>query len=374
MPKKGEHIYKRKDGRWEGRYRCGVDDNGKTFYRSVYGKSCSEVREKLSERTDTGRDESTKKKNDLLFRDAVALWKKTNKTRFKGATEMKYDFLLATHILPELGNCKLCDFGTVLLADFMNKKLQSGRIDRKGGLSPSYVRTIMLIVKEVIATAVNEDLCPPVKSNIRNPSPSKKELSVLTARSQAQLEQVLISQPNGTNIGILLSLYTGLRISEVCALKWSDIDLQNNILHVRSTVARVKDSENGHATRLVIDTPKTKSSRRDIPIAKHLSEMLRSLFEKRRSEYVISENEGFVSPRTFEYRFHRVVEKSGLRQFNYHTLRHTFATRCVELGVDVKTLSEILGHANVSVTLNTYVHSSMERKREQLEKLTNLSA
>ena len=134
-------------------------------------------------------------------------------------------------------------------------------------------------------------------------------------------------------------------------------------------MARVRGTDGGTATRLIIDPPKTKSSLRDIPLSRQLMAVLLPLYEKRRSEYVISDKSGFVSPRTYEYRFHRVLDRCGLPSINYHALRHTFATRCIELGVDVKTLSEILGHANVSTTLNTYVHSSMERKREQLEKL-----
>ena len=138
-------------------------------------------------------------------------------------------------------------------------------------------------------------------------------------------------------MGILLSLNTGLRIGEICALKWSDIDFQKAILKVNSTVSRVKsDDENSSKSKLIIDTPET----------------------------------SFVSPRTFEYRFHTVLEKCRISPFNYHVLRHTFATRCIEGGVDIKSLSEILGHANVSVTLNTYVHSSIERKRELLEKIS----
>ena len=168
----------------------------------------------------------------------------------------------------------------------------------------------------------------------------------------------------------MISLNTGLRLSEICALKWSDIDFENAILHVRTTVARVRNTGEGSKTKLIIDRPKTKSSFRDIPISSYLMKMLVSLYEKRKSEYVVSDQEGFISPRTYSYRFHKVLEKYNVKQVNYHALRHTFATRCIEHGVDVKTLSEILGHSNASITLNTYVHSSMERKREQLEKLT----
>lgn len=374
MPKKGEHIYKRKDGRWEGRYRKGTDKNGKAVYRSVYGKSYSDVRKKLSVCKESREPIEPAIRKAPLFRDAVSLWQKTNINRFKGATEMKYDNLIDKHILPVLGSYKLLEINAFLLADFMNNKLQNGRIDRKGGLSPSYVRTIMLIVFEIIDFAVGEDMCPPIKTKIRKPSIEKNELDVLDVSSQARLEKHLISKPEETNIGILISLNTGLRIGEICALKWTDIDFKRAILHVRSTVTRVKSTDSSKHTKLIIDRPKTKSSVRDIPISGTLMQILILLYENHKSEYVISEKAGFVSPRTFEYRFHKVLNECQMPPINYHVLRHTFATRCVEFGVDVKTLSEILGHSNVSITLNTYVHSSMERKREQLEKLANVSA
>lgn len=374
MPKKGEHIYKRKDGRWEGRYRKGTDKNGKAVYRSVYGKSYSDVRKKLSVCKESRELIEPAIRKAPLFRDAVSLWQKTNINRFKGATEMKYDNLIDKHILPVLGSYKLIEINAFLLADFMNNKLQNGRIDRKGGLSPSYVRTIMLIVFEIIDFAVGEDMCPPIKTKIRKPTIQKNEPDVLDVSSQARLEKHLILKPEETNIGILISLNTGLRIGEICALKWTDIDFKRAILHVRSTVTRVKSTDGSKHTKLIIDRPKTKSSVRDIPISGTLMQILILLYENRKSEYVISEKAGFVSPRTFEYRFHKVLNECQMPPINYHALRHTFATRCVELGVDVKTLSEILGHSNVSITLNTYVHSSMERKREQLEKLANVSA
>lgn len=374
MSKRGERIYKRKDGRWEGRYRNGTDKNGKAVYRSVYGKSYSDVKKKLSAHNEQNTVLSPTPIKVAMFRDAVLLWQKTNLNRYKGATEMKYDNLIEHHILPLLGECKLSEINSVLLADFMNNKLQSGRIDSTGGLSPSYVRSIMLIVLEVIDFAVKEELCAPIKTKIRKPAIQKKELEILDVSTQARLENQLVKNLNTTSAGILISLNTGLRIGEVCALKWSNIDFDKAILHVRSTVARIKNTDDSKSTKLIIDTPKTKSSIRDIPISNKVMNVLKALHENSKSEYVVSEKAGFVSPRTYEYRFHKVLDECQIQPINYHALRHTFATRCIELGVDVKTLSEILGHSNVSVILNTYVHSSMERKREQLEKLSSLSA
>ena len=174
-----------------------------------------------------------------------------------------------------------------------------------------------------------------------------------------------------TCVGIMLSLYTGMRIGEVCALTWDDVDLQELTIQIRHTVARIRADQTGRGekTQLIIDTPKTSASRRDVPI----SSLLRTLLEQVRpasgAGYVLSGNEAFVSPRTFSSRYHSVLRSAGIPSFNFHILRHTFATRCIEAGMDAKTLSEILGHASVSITLHTYVHSSMDTKRFHLEKI-----
>lgn len=301
----------------------------------------------------------------MTFQAAATLWHRTNVARYKGATAVKYENLLRSHILPELGARQLEEINTLLLADFMNAKLHCGRLDHSGGLSSSYVRSMMLLVLDIMEFAAAEGLCPPVKTTLQTPAANRREVVILDTDALRRLETYLLAKPDITGTGILISLHTGLRISEVCALRWEDIDFRKAVLHVRSTVARVRGSDGGTATRLIIDTPKTKSSLRDIPLSRQLMAVLLPLYEKRRSEYVISDKSGFVSPRTYEYRFHRVLDRCGLPSINYHALRHTFATRCIELGVDVKTLSEILGHANVSTTLNTYVHSSIILKCTQ---------
>ena len=233
----------------------------------------------------------------------------------------------------------------------------------------------MSVTLSILQFAVNEGLCQPLNINLQKPSIDKRELEVLSVFDQNRLESALLNNINETKLGILISLNTGLRIGEVCALSWNDIDFENQIFHIRSTVARVKsDDERNGTTKLIIDKPKTKSSLRDIPIPSKLIPILVFMKQRATGIYVVSNNNCFISPRTYEYRYHKILDDCNIPSVNYHTLRHTFATRCIEVGVDVKTLSEILGHANVSITLNTYVHSSMELKRQQLEKLSILSA
>ena len=373
MPKKGLNIHKRKDGRWEGRLEVGRKPNGTIKYRSVYGKTCSEVKEKIKYYNATTFPDSPCKAKALTFGDVVKVWLENSRIKNKGGTINKYQNLIDSHIVPCLGTTPINEITAFTVNSFLQEKLEHGRLDGSGGLSPSYVRSIMIVVKSTLNFAVDEGICPKLKSPILKPAIPKNEVEVLSHSDQKKLENVIACSDDPTNIGILVSLHTGLRIGEICALSWDDIDFEQQLIKVRHTVARVRCVDHSDAsTKLIIDLPKTQASVREIPISETLSEMLKRRMSTSSSSYVVSDSSGFVSPRTFDYRYHKAIEAAGITNVNYHVLRHTFATRCIEAGVDIKSLSEILGHANVSVTLNTYVHSSLEMKRAQLQKLFSL--
>lgn len=375
MAKRGENIHKRKDGRWEGRIIIDRDTTGKAIYKSIYGKSYSEVKQKLVnkiKKQELTNDLNTESYREYLFKDVLILWLKNNRIKFKGATENKYQYLIDTHIIPALGDIKLSKISAITVNNFLENKLLNGRIDKNGGLSNSYVKTMMQIITSTLNFAAEENMCKPLSSRIIKPKTEIRSIKILTPYEQKKLEQELIIDMDCTKLGILISLYAGLRIGEICALKWENIDLNNQVICIRSTIARVLDDSK--KSILIIDKPKTKSSTRDIPIASLLLPYLYEMNKKRSSDFVVSDRSDFISPRTYEYRYHKILKKSGLPPINYHALRHSFATRCIEVGVDVKSLSEMLGHSNVSITLNTYVHSSMDLKRSQIEKLSTLSA
>lgn len=376
MSKRGDNIHKRKDGRWEGRYKKGRKPDGSIMYGSIYAKSYREVKTRLSEIAKETPQQNIPRSSEKTFGEVLELWMENNRIRLKGGTINKYRNLMDAQIMPELGAMKVTDITSTVINNFLTQKLQSGRIDKSGGLSASYVRSIMLVVNSALKFAVAEQMCLPLKTPIFKPSNPKKEITVLSIGEQKKFETHLCSELNPTKAGVYISLHTGLRIGEVCALSWEDVDFKNRIIKIRHTVARVRDldREKETATKLIIDTPKTPSSTRDIPISSSLLPILEEIHNLSPSTYVISESAGFISPRTYEYRYHRLLDESGIASVNYHALRHTFATRCIEAGVDVKSLSEILGHSNVGITLNTYVHSSMELKRSQLEKLNMVSA
>lgn len=376
MSKRGENIHKRKDGRWEGRFEKGRKPNGAIIYGSVYGKTYREVKEKLTLAAKGAEVPLLPKNRVLYFKEVLLLWMEHNRIHYKGATAKKNQDLIDTHINPALGDVKITKITATMINSFAMKKMQNGRLDGEGGLSAAYVRNMMLIISSAMKYAADEQMCLPLKTDIFMPVVPKKDLPILSLTDQKKLENHLLLGIDPTRIGVLLSLYTGLRIGEVCALSWEDIDFENNIIHVRHTVSRVKNTNTSSSAKsvLIIDEPKTESSTRDIPIASILQPVLKQIIANASSKYVISEASDFLSPRTLEYRYHRLLDASGVESINFHALRHTFATRCVEAGMDIKTLSEILGHSDPSITLKIYVHSSIERKRNQLEKLTEYSA
>ncbi len=376
MARRGDNLHKRKDGRWEGRYPKGRDHNGALLYGSVYGKTYAEAKEKLASAQNGQMPQNSPKMEKQLFTDVLDQWLYCNQIRLKGGSVNKYRQIIETHIRKELGPIPVAELTAVAVNSFLEQKLCCGRIDGRGGLSHAYVKSIMLVVNAAIKYAVQEKLCPPLRSPIYKPAEEKREIHALSSAVQQALEDYIFNTTSATAVGIIISLYMGLRIGEVCALRWEDIDFNKQTLTVRHTIARIGEPQPNGKTgaRYILDTPKTKASKREIPIPSKVLTLLVSLRRISTSVFVVSEAEGFVNPRTYEYRYKRLLASYHIEPFHYHVLRHTFATRCIESGMDVKTLSEILGHANVNITLNTYVHSSMEMKRTQLEKMLLLTA
>lgn len=366
MSRRGDNIHKRKDGRWEGRYRDAFNSNGTMHYISVYGKTYTECKNKL-EACRKNKTSFSQKGNVKTFGNILEEWLEHNKIHLKGSTINKYSYLITTHISPELGNIKIADISSSKINLFLDNKLKNGRKDGRGGLSPSYVKTLAIIIESALDFAIEEGVYNTPKNSINKPRSQKKDITFLSSEDIKKIENISDDKKDLVWLGIYLALHTGMRIGEICALSWSDIDFKEKVIHINHTLTRVLDI--GNKTKVIIDSPKTESSRRDIPICSMLDTFLFDEYTRRKSDFVVSENHTFVDTRTFEYRYKRFLEKNDIQVINFHSLRHTFATRCVQAGVDIKSLSEILGHANVSMTLNTYVHSTIEVKRNQLEKL-----
>lgn len=366
MSKRGENIRKRKDGRWEARYIVDRDCFGKAIYRSIYGKTYAEAKEKLN----IEREKKQKEKNSeccILLTNLLDKWLLNNAVRYKQATYSKYKYMIDKHIVPFIGEMQIKNVSASTVNTFLENKLKNGGLGNKNELSPSYVRTMALIINSALKYAVTEGMCSPIKSEIFKPSVRQSNILTLNHNEYNILSQYCRDHLNHISLGILIALSTGLRLGEICALKWDDIDLNSHLIHVNNTVSRIKDDK--YKCKWIIEVPKTPASLRVVPISDSLINSILKIKELSVSNYIVSQNESFINPRTFEYRYHKELCASTVRDINFHALRHTFATRCMEGGMDVKSLSEILGHSNVNITLNTYVHSSMELKKIQIEKV-----
>lgn len=198
-----------------------------------------------------------------------------------------------------------------------------------------------------------------------------KEMRVLSVEEQRRLTSVLLKDTDGAKAGTLLSLYTGIRIGELCALRWENVSVDSRVIRVRETMQRIQSPEPSEVnkTKVIITEPKSKCSIREIPLPDYLIDIIRPHIGQPNTFVLTGERRRYMEPRTLQNKFKKYVHESGIEDANFHALRHTFATRCVEAGFEIKSLSEILGHSDVSITLNKYVHSSMELKMNNMKKL-----
>lgn len=374
MPKKGENIYKRKDGRWEGRYVRAYSENGKIKYGYIYAATYREAKQKLEEKKYHGGNlqvESTPNCNTRYI-EILDAWLCSSCISIKESTYARYFRLIETHIRPFLGKYPICKISTQLIEGFIRNQLDSGRLDGKGGLSPKTVTDILTIIKSSMEYARHNGcdiICDLRKLTIRK---NDKEMRVLTQTEQSALVNVLLTDTDRYKLGVLLSLYTGIRIGELCALRWEDISLPASMLKVRKTMQRIQNTSISVATKtkVVITEPKSQCSMRDIPLPRFIVEIAERFANSPNAFVLSGDKNKYVEPRTMQNHFKAYIKESRIEDANYHALRHTFATRCIEVGFDIKTLSEILGHANVNITLNRYVHSSFDLKCANMNKLS----
>ena len=326
-------VYKRKDGRWECRISMGKDDNGKRVFKSFYGKNREEAEYKAMIALDHSEDEYAV--TDMTVRELVTEWLHVTASRIKESTAANYVMKAEKHLIPAFGEIKCCLLKAKDIYAFIERKL-------KEGLSVRYLSDIIVLFKSVFRYASREYRIRNVLDGIILPKKNKPEIAVMNKEQQFRLECYLDKHPSVTGVGISISMYMGLRIGEVCALQWKDIDLEKRTLTVSKTIQRVQCRAETKHTKLSITEPNSESSKRTIPIPDCLLPMLRQ-FRDNGEVYVVSGKNKPVEPRTMQYRFAKILHNADLPSFHYHSTRHLFATRCVELGFDVKTLSEILG-------------------------------
>ena len=364
MARRGENIYKRKDGRWEGRYIKCRDISGKAVYGYVYSRTYTETKEKLTKISAEVKSKAHNPTSKDLSTYAFE-WLDTVLLYCKQSTYVKYHNIVHKHIITDLGNLIISEIGTNTLSIYCQQKQFNDKLSSKS------VKDILSVIKQIFKYASNSGAV--INCDFSNVSvkSNHEEVSIITNFQLRKLIDFLTTHINHVNVGILLSLYTGIRIGEVCALKYDDLNIESRILRIDKTMQRIQNfNGNSNKTDIVISSPKSTCSLREIPIPQSVVDIIieNKLYSK--SSYILTgEKDRYIEPRTLQNKFNKIASSCGIENVTFHMLRHTFASNCIEAGVDAKSLSEILGHSNVNITLNRYVHSSMKIKKMNIEKL-----
>ena len=305
----------------------------------------------------------------MQLKNWLDVWlNKYAKHLIKLRTCVRYQYIIDKHINPILGDYELEDLSAQTLQDFMLNKLNSGNLKTGKGLSNNTVIGIVNLLKQALGQAQALGYVEKEHSKmVKLPPSTEKEITAFERGEQEKLEKYCINNKKKNYIGIVICLYSGIRLGELLALTWNDLDFERNYMHITKTAYKVK--QNG-VNVLVIDNPKTKNSTRVIPLPKQLMDVLKKIKKHSTSPYVITtKKNGIVGTRSYQRTYEKILQRLGIPYKNFHCLRHTFATRAVELGMDIKTLSEILGHKNPMITLQRYTHSLMSYKTEMMNKL-----
>lgn len=366
MAKTGSNIYKRKDGRYEGRILTGHNIYQKPQYTYVYGRTLREVKEKMK-KVKEGRQKAFCG-HGLYLEICSEEWLTQKKEEWKSTTYDTYRRLIYGYIIPILGNYRVSDISPEVLEEFCRE------IEKKSGreqLSACYKKYICSLVCQIITFAEEQhhlELKIPKTPALRV---QRNEMELPDEEQLQNLEEYLLQHlENDTCLGILLAMYTGIRIGELCALQWKDISLAGGTVTIRRNLQRIQSygetDSRQNKTKICVQMPKTVKSVRVIPLADRLLHILKE-HEKRPEEYIVSgKRREWAEVRTMQYRFKAILKECVETPFHFHLLRHAFASRCIGQGCDVKSLSEIMGHSSIQITMNIYVHSSMKQKKDMV--------
>lgn len=290
-------------------------------------------------------------------------WKEEKKKYVKKSTYAAYQLLIQNHIKPYFGD----------LYEVNEEKVQQFVFDKlDAGLSEKTIRDIIIVLKMILKFGIKNGYLEYIQIDAKFPSKQeKKDLDVLSKADQKKFMEHLRNNFTFKNLGIFICLSTGMRIGEICGLRWCDVDAVEGVIKVRHTLQRIYiiEGETRH-TELLLDTPKTANSVRDIPMSSELLKMLKSLNKVvNENYYVISNDIKPIEPRTYRNYYKKLCKQLDIPELKFHGLRHSFATRCIESKADYKTVSVLLGHSNISTTLNLYVHPNKEQKKKTIDKM-----
>lgn len=307
----------------------------------------------------------------MTYKNWLHVWLQNYvKPSVKSRTYLRYFQICTSHIIPLLGECELNKISAIKLQQFISELLVNGNLKTGNGLSPNFINVIISVLQNSLKTAHMIGLTSEyVGAKIKRPKTQEKKVDCFSLTEQKIIENYALNCKKTKAFGVVLCLYTGLRIGELLALTWDDIDLKKGLLTVCKTC---HDSSEKNIHIRVIDSPKTFNSHRIIPIPKQLLPYLKQLKKRSCCEFLIADGEKPVFVRSYQRTFELMLKKLKLSHKGFHSLRHTFATRALECGMDVKTLSELLGHKNATITLNRYAHSMLEHKADMMNRLGKL--
>lgn len=388
---RGENVFQRKDGRYEARYIKGRRADGRPLYGFCYGRTYEEAKDKADRaRERIERTEPAAQKAKPGQRPDMACfcdrWLSANSARLKPSSRAKYRTDIENHIKPFFGE-KLP--GEILPEeiDGFTQSLLTGK-----GLSPKTVRSILTLFHSILSYTGKRSGGKLPDMEITYPKSFRKNTRVLDEKEESALVQLLAQEMDACKFGVYLALRTGMRIGEICALRWCDISFEAAAISVCHTALRLPRGnvcqadpdrpsaaagDDGGAlalsrTELVIGTPKSESSLRLIPLMPDIATLCERFRPEEPGAFLLTGTDRCMDPRKLQRHLKKYLEECGIPEAHFHTLRHTFATRCVEAGFDVKTLSEILGHSNIGITMNLYVHPNLDLKRENMNRLKSL--
>lgn len=370
MPRRGENIFKRKDGRWEARYVKEITADNRKKYGSVYANTYTQVKEKRKSICKLLNEQKSISKipdNESLGY-FIEEWLNFNKIRLKSSTYAKYYHTINNYLLPFFKDIKIKDLDNKMIETFTYNLLAKGIMGNP--LSPKTVKDILILLKTIIKYTETEHN---IILNIKfiYPKSQNKEHHVLTKEQFINLNQVLLNDIDECKFGILIAMATGLRIGELCALRWKNIFVNDNYIMVEKTMQRIKNFDKDKPkTIIIIESPKSTTSNRKIPIPENLLSLFQHFQKENDSFLLTGQTNKFIEPRLLERKFSKYIKEAGIEKANFHMLRHTFATMCIEEGFEIKCLSEILGHSGSQITLDRYVHSSFTLKKDWINKFS----
>lgn len=368
MPRRGENIYKRKDNRWEARYIRGRREDGRAIYGYCYAQTYREVKQKLKDAQNQkqAQNDAVRVSQTRCFAEYCGEWLQLSRTRVKESSYIKYAGVLEKRIIPRFGAYQPEAISSVMVEAFSYALLHEDH------LSAKTVRDVLGILQSVMQYARSQSPEQVAKLQIVYPQKDHLKTRVLSQDEQETLTKYLLQDLDLYKFGVLLALMTGLRLGELCALRWRDVSFDENLIYVRATMQRLKkqDPDDGAKTRIIISEPKSRKSERIVPMTNQAVALCGLYRCDDPDAFVLTGSATkFLEPRAMQYKLHKYVTDCNLDGVHFHTLRHTFATRCVEVDFEIKSLSEIMGHASPKITLERYVHSSLQLKRDNMNKL-----